>query len=99
MQNFTRASERPLLVVDAQPPLLDVDRVRLVEHEDEDNQELSLVLIVPYVNEMQYGQPYENPNLMRNPPITFDEGKFNMDLNMLMFIANQARMPATQDPK
>ena len=37
--NYALASERPLLVLDAQPPLPNAAPVRLVEHEDEDNQE------------------------------------------------------------
>ena len=36
---------------------------------------------------------------MRNPSVTFFEGQFSMDLNTLMFIANQARLPAAQGPK
>ena len=40
MQNHVPASERPSsAVLDAQPPLPNAAPVRLVEHEDEDNQE------------------------------------------------------------
>ena len=31
--------------------------------------------------------------------MTFSEGQFSMDLNTLMFIANQARLPTAQGPK
>ena len=55
--------------------------------------------VMPYVNEMQYGQPEESQELMRNPPVTFCEGQFSMDLNTLMFIANQARLLVAQGPK
>ena len=39
MPNYAPASERPLLVLDAQPPLPNAAPIRLVQHEDEDNQE------------------------------------------------------------
>ena len=99
MQNFAPAGERPLLVLDVQPLLPNAAPVRLVEHEDEDNQEQALVLVIPYVSEMQYGQQEESQEWTRNPPITFFEGQFSMDLNTLMFIANQARLPTSQGPK
>ena len=54
---------------------------------------------MPYVNEMQYGQPKECQEWMRNPPVTFSKGQFSMYLNILMFIANQARLPVAQGPK
>ena len=73
--------------------------MRLVEHEDDDNQEQALVIVMPYVNEMQYGQLEESQEWMRNPLVTFSKEQFSMDLNTLMFIANQARLPPTQGPK
>ena len=36
---------------------------------------------------------------MRNPLVTFYEGQFSMDLNTLMFITNQARLPLAQGLK
>ena len=39
MPNYALAGERPLPVLDAQPPLPNAAPIRLVEHEDEDNQE------------------------------------------------------------
>ena len=99
VQNFAPVDERPLSVLDAQPPLPNAALVRLVEHEDNDNQERALVLVMPYVNEPQYGQPQESQEWERNPPVTFSKGQFNMDLNTLMFIDNQGRLPATQGPK
>ena len=39
MQNYALASERPLLVLHAQPSLSNAAPVRLVGHEDEYNQE------------------------------------------------------------
>ena len=60
MQNYAPAGERPLLVLDAQPPLPNAAPIRLVEHEEDDNQEQFLVPVMPYVNEMQYGQQEES---------------------------------------
>ena len=97
--NYALASERPFLVLDAQPPLPNATPVRLVEHEDEDNQERALAPIMPYVNQTQYGQLEESQEWMRSPPLTFSKGQFSMDLNTLMFIANQARLPIAQGPK
>ena len=37
--NYALAGERPLPMLDAQPPLPNVAFVRLVKHEDKDNQE------------------------------------------------------------
>ena len=99
MPNYVPTSERPLPVLDTQPPLPNVAPVRLVEHEDKDNQERALVLVMPYVNETQYGEPKESQEWMRNSPVTFFEGQFSMDLNTLVFIANQARLPTAQGPK
>ena len=53
IQNFALAGERPLPVLDAQPPLPNAALVRLVEHEEDDNQEQVLVPIMPYVNKTQ----------------------------------------------
>ena len=36
---------------------------------------------------------------MRNPLVAFSKGLYSMDLNTLMFIANQARLPAAHGPK
>ena len=55
--------------------------------------------VTPYVYETQYGQPKEIQAWTRNPLVTFSKGQFSMDLNTLMFIANQARLPAAQGPK
>ena len=99
IQNFAPTSERPLLVLDAQPPLSNATLVRLIEHEDDDNQETNLVLVMPYVNKTHYGQQEESQEWMINPLVTFSEGQFSMDLNTLMFIANQARLPVAQGPK
>ena len=54
---------------------------------------------MPYANEMQYGQSEESLEWTRNPPVTFSKGQFSMDLNTLMFIANQARLQVAQGPK
>ena len=51
--SYAQAGERPLPVLDTQPPLPNAALVRLVEHEDEDDQERVLVTVMPYVNEMQ----------------------------------------------
>ena len=97
--NYALAGERPLPILDAQPPLPNAGPIRLFEHEDEDNQEKALVSVMPYVNETQYGQPEERQEWMRNPPVTFFESQYSMDLKTLMFIANQARLPTAQGPK
>ena len=52
MQNYAPKSERPLPVLDAQPPLPNATLVRYVEHENEDTQEQVLVLVMPYEKEM-----------------------------------------------
>ena len=74
MPSYAPIGERPLLVLDAQPPLSNAAPIRLVEHEDKDNQEQPLVPIMPYVNETQYSQPEESQEWVRNPPVTFSEG-------------------------
>ena len=55
--NYVPESERSLPILDARPPLPNAAPIRLVKHEDEENQERVLVPVMPYVNEMQYGQP------------------------------------------
>ena len=73
--NYVPAGERPLPVLDAQPPLRpNAAPIRLVKHEDKDNQERALVQVMPYVNKTQYGQPEESQEWTRNPPMTFFEG-------------------------
>ena len=64
--NYAPAGERLLPVLEAQPPLPNLAPVRLVKHEDEDNQERALVPAMPYVKESQ--------EWTRNPPVTFSEG-------------------------
>ena len=59
--NYALAGERPFSVLDTQPPLPNATPVRLVEHEDKDNQEWALVLAMLYANKMQYGQLDESP--------------------------------------
>ena len=59
-QKFALAGERPVPVLDAQPPLPNASPMRLVEHEYEDNQERDLVPIMPYMNETQYGHQKES---------------------------------------
>ena len=61
-------------LLDAQPPLPNANLVRLIEHEDEDNQERVLLPIMPYVNEKQYGQPKESQEWMTNHQVTFSNG-------------------------
>ena len=68
-------------------------------HEEDLNQEWALVPVMPYVNETKYGQLEESQEWTRNPPVTFSKGQFGMDLNTLMFIANQPRLLAAQGPK
>ena len=48
---------------------------------------------------MQYGQQEEILDWMRNQPMNFFEGQLSMDLNILMFITNQAKMATTQGLK
>ena len=68
--NYALASERTLPILDAQPPLPNAAPVRLVKHEDEDNQERAWVLVMPYVNKTQYGQLEESQEWKKNPPMT-----------------------------
>ena len=58
--NYVLVGERPLSILDAQPPLPNAALVRLVEHEDKENKEKALLPIMPYVNETQYGQIEES---------------------------------------
>ena len=52
MQNFALVGERPLLVLDTQPPLPNAAPMRLVKHENEDNKKQVLVLVMPYANKI-----------------------------------------------
>ena len=54
---------------------------------------------MPYVNKIKYGPLKENQEWMRNPLVIFFEVQFSMDLNTLMFTANQARLLVEQGPK
>ena len=60
MQNYALVGERPLPMLDDLPSLPKAAPIRLVEHENEKNQERVLVPVMPYANEMQYGQPEES---------------------------------------
>ena len=66
--------EIPLSVLDTQPPLPNAAPIRIVEHEDNDNQERVLVPVMPYVNKTQYGPLEESQEWTRNPLVTFFEG-------------------------
>ena len=39
MPNYAPTGKRPLSILDAQPPLPNATPIRLVKHEDKDNQE------------------------------------------------------------
>ena len=60
MPNVEQEGERPLPILDAQPYFPNAAPLRLVKHEDEDNQERALVPVMPYMDETQYGQPKES---------------------------------------
>ena len=56
MPNVTQEGKRPMPMLERQPPLPKATPMRLVVHEDDKDQEWTLVPIMPYANDMQYGQ-------------------------------------------
>ena len=48
---------------------------------------------MPYGEEGSCSQSKEGMDWPRNPQVSYLDGQFNMDLNTLMFIAGQNRMP------
>lgn len=67
--------------------------MRLVEHKDDGGQECALVPVTPYVEEMSYEPSDERLDWSQNSHVSLPKGQFNMDLNTLMFIVGQTRMP------
>ena len=87
--NVAQEGERPVLMLERQPPLPKADPMRLVAQEDNKDQEQALVPVMLYGEESVYGQKGEEPMWMRSIPVNYQEQKFNMDYNTLMFIAIQ----------
>ena len=67
--------------------------MRLVEHDDEGGQKRALVLATSYGEEVLYEPSEDKVDWPQTPHVSLPEGQFNMDLNTLMFIAGQTRMP------
>ena len=67
--------------------------MRIIGQEEDLNQELALVLVMPYGEEGSCSQSEEGLDWPRNAQVSYHEGQFNMDSNTLMFIVEQGRMP------
>ena len=91
--HMVQVGERPSLVLERQPPLPKTTTMRLVEHKDDGGQERALVPITSYGEELSYEPSDERLERSRTPHISLPEGQFNIDLNTLIFMAGQARMP------
>ena len=80
-------------MLDRQLPLPMTTPVRIIGQEEDLNQEQALVPVMPYGEEDSCSQSEEGLDWPRNAQVSYHEGQFNMDLNTLMFIAGQNRMP------
>ena len=85
--------ERPSPVLERQPPLPKTTPVRLVKHDDDGGHKRALVPVTPYGEELSYDPSDDKVDWSQTPHISLPEGQFNMDLNTLMFIAGQTRLP------
>ena len=87
--NVVLEGERPMPVLERQPPLPRTSLVRLVAQEGDKEQDMALVLMMPYGEESGYYQKEEEPKWMRSNPMSSHEQQFNMDHNTLIFIMGQ----------
>ena len=85
--------ERPILVLNRQPPLPEAAPLRILGHEEEINQEQAIVPVTPYEDKAYPSQVMEDPDWSRTPQFSYQDEPFNLDWNTLMFIAGQNRMP------
>lgn len=93
LPHAVQEGERPSPILERQSPLPKTTLVRLVEHDDEGGHERALVPVTSYGEEISYEPRDDKVDWSRTPHISLPEGQFNMDLNTLMFMAGQTRMP------
>ena len=60
--------------------------MRIIEQDEDLNQERALVPLMPYREKGSCSQSKEGLDWPRNPQVSYLDGQFNMDLNTLMFI-------------
>ncbi|MCO5548855.1 hypothetical protein L7F22_002317 [Adiantum nelumboides] len=86
--------EKPAPVLDRQPPLPNAAPVRLLNWEDDLNLERALVPVSSYEDDQMSFQG-ETSESWRSPMVSYQDGQYSMDMNTLMFIAEQgwAAMP------
>ena len=65
--------------------------MRIVNHKKTYNDEWALVPVTTYLEEPTYILEEGLLQLGRRPMMTFQDGQYNMELNMLLFIARQKR--------
>ena len=87
MPNVGQEGERPIPMLDRQPPLPKIALVRIIGQEEDLIQEQALVCIMPYGEEGSCSQSKDGLDWPRNALVSYHEGQFNMDLNTLIFIA------------
>ena len=92
MPNVAIEGKRPMLVLERQPPLPRTAPMRLVAQEEDKEQEKTLVLVMPYGEEDGYNKKEEEREWTRSNPMNSQEQQFNIDYNMLVFIARQGSM-------
>ena len=83
--------DQAIPVLDRQPPLPKTTPVRIVNHDKMYNDERALVPFTSYLEEPTYIPKEGLLDLGWGPPLTFQDGQYNMDLNMLLFIVGQGR--------
>ena len=67
MPNVGQDGERPVPVLDRQPPLPKIAPMRIIRQDEDLNQERALVPIVPYGEEDSCSQSKEGLDWTRNP--------------------------------
>ena len=74
-------------ILDRQPPLPKTTLVHIVNHDKTYNDEWALVPITSYLDERAYIPEEGLLDLGQGPPVTFQDGKYSVDLITLLFIA------------
>ena len=67
--------------------------MRIIGQDEDLNQERALAPVMPYGEEGSCSQSKEGMDWPRNLQVSYLDGQFNIDLNTLMFIEGQNRMP------
>ena len=73
-------------ILDRQPPLPKTAPIVIVDHDKTYNNERAFVLVTSYLDEPSYIPKEELSNLGQGPTVTFQDGKYSMDLSRLLFI-------------